>query len=165
MDFQSLPVVIRPIQDKDLPDILLVYRQCQDFLALGPDPIASEQMVWQDIEVSRREGGCFCGIFQHDGRLIGVVDYVLENFVGSPQAFISLLMIATPYRRHNLGQQAIRQIEAKIRKNKQIRAVLTAVQINNPLALRFWQKNGYRIVGDPKVQPDTTITYRLRKDL
>lgn len=163
---QSPLIVIRPVREVDLPGILAVYRQSQDFLALGPDPVASAEMVRQDIEISRCEGGCFCGIFLNDGSSIGVVDFVTDNFEGcTHQAFISLLMIAAPHRRRGLGKQVIRQIETEILKNTRVRAILTAVQINNPQALHFWQKQGYKIVSDPEVQPDTTITCRLRKDI
>jgi GNAT superfamily N-acetyltransferase len=74
-------------------------------------------------------------------------------------------MIAAPYRRRGLGKQVVRQIETEILKNSRVRAILTAVQINNPHALRFWQKQGYKIDSDPEVQPDTTITCRLRKNI
>jgi ribosomal protein S18 acetylase RimI-like enzyme len=163
---QSPPIVIHPVQGEDLPGILAVYRQSQDFLALGPDPVASDEMVRQDIEISRCEGGCFCGIFLNDRSSIGVVDFIPNNFEGcTQQAFISLLMIAAPYRRRGLGKQVVRQIETEILKNSRVRAILTAVQINNPHALRFWQKQGYKIDSDPEVQPDTTITCRLRKNI
>ena len=55
-------------------------------------------------------------------------------------------------------------IENKVRKDAQVTAILSAVQVNNPEGLRFWQKNGYRIVGEPELQTDQTTTLRLRKD-
>jgi ribosomal protein S18 acetylase RimI-like enzyme len=161
---QPCPILIRPIEDDDLPGILEVYRQCQDFLALGPDPQASLEMVKKDIEHSRRLGGIYCCILTPDENMLGVLDYVPANFEGFPeQGFISLLMIAAPYRCRGLGQQILAQIEAKIRKNGQIHTILTAVQVNNPGALRFWQRNGYQIISGPDLQPDATYTYRLQK--
>ncbi len=56
-------MIIRPITDSDLPAVLEVYRQSEDFLALGPDPHASPEMVEKDRELSRQEGGVYCGIF------------------------------------------------------------------------------------------------------
>src|SRR5512143_3408157 len=56
-------MIIRPIVDSDLPALLEVYRQCEDFLALGPDPHASPEMVEKDRALSRQEGGIYCGIF------------------------------------------------------------------------------------------------------
>ena len=38
-------VEIRPITENDLEEVFEVYRQCEDFLALGPKPKASMAMV------------------------------------------------------------------------------------------------------------------------
>ena len=48
---------IRPIAEDDLEAILAVYRQCEDFLALGPQPQASPEMVAADMRQSQAEGG------------------------------------------------------------------------------------------------------------
>jgi ribosomal protein S18 acetylase RimI-like enzyme len=122
-------------------------------------------MVLKDIEISQSEGGVFCGVYAADGRMIGVVDFVPSNFEGNPHtAFISLLMIAASFRKQGIGTTVVELIENEIRKDAQVTAILSAVQVNNPQALQFWQKNGYRIVGGPELQPDQTITFRLQKD-
>jgi ribosomal protein S18 acetylase RimI-like enzyme len=156
---------VRTITPDDLGAVLDVYRQCEDFLALGPEPTASMAMVLKDIEISQREGGVFCGIYPADGQMIGVVDVVPGNFEGDPHvAFISLLMIAPSFRKNGIGTTIVELIENQIRKDTQVTAILSAVQVNNPIALRFFQKNGYRIVGGPELQPDQTTTFRLQKD-
>jgi ribosomal protein S18 acetylase RimI-like enzyme len=149
----------------DLDAVLDVYRQCEDFLALGPEPVASMAMVLRDIETSQREGGLFRGIFAADGRMVGVVDAVPSGFEGDPRlALLSLLMIAAPYRNQGVGQAVVALIEDEIERNPQITAIFSGVQVNNPQAVRFWQKNGYRIVGRPELQPDGTTTFRLHKE-
>jgi ribosomal protein S18 acetylase RimI-like enzyme len=156
---------VRTITQEDLGAVLDVYRQCEDFLALGPKPIASMEMVVEDIENSQREGGVFCGVFAEASEMIGVVDFVQSNFKGNPHiAFISLLMVAAPFRNKGIGGKIVLMVENEIRKDAQVTAILSAVQVNNPEGLRFWQKNGYRIVGGPELQPDQTTTFRLRKD-
>jgi ribosomal protein S18 acetylase RimI-like enzyme len=156
---------LRTITQEDLCAVLDVYRQCEDFLALGPEPTASMEMVVKDIESSQREGGVFCGVLSVDGEMIGVVDFVPSGFEGIARiAFISLLMIVPSNRNRGLGGRIVEMIENEIRKNAQVRTVLTAVQVNNTEGLRFWQKNGYRIVGEPELQPDQTTTFRVRKD-
>ncbi len=157
---------IRPLTDDDLAAVLDVYRQCEDFLALGPVPDASLAMVLGDIGLSRACGGLFCGVHMSDGRMIGIVDYVPGNYEGDPHAaYISLLMIAAPFRRQGVGQAALEAIEREIRRDAQVSAILAGVQVNNPQAIRFWQRNGYRIVGGPELMPDRTTVYHLRKDL
>jgi ribosomal protein S18 acetylase RimI-like enzyme len=156
---------VRTITQDDLGEVLDVYRHCEDFLALGPEPTASMAMVIKDIEISQREGGIFCGVYTADGGMIGVVDFVPNNFEGNPHiAFISLLMIAPSFRKQRIGTMIVELIENEIRKDAQVTAILSAVQVNNPQALQFWQKNGYRIVGEPELRPDQTTTFRLQKD-
>jgi ribosomal protein S18 acetylase RimI-like enzyme len=156
---------IRTITQDDLDAVLAVYQQCEDFLALGPVPTASMEMVLKDIEISQREGGVFCGIYTADGKIVGVVDYIPSNFEGNPQfAFLSLLMIAASFRKQGIGRAVVEAIENEIRKDAQVMAILSGVQVNNPQAVQFWQKNGYRIVSGPELLPDQTTAFRLRKD-
>jgi len=156
---------VRTITQDDLDAVLDVYRQCEDFLALGPERTASMAMVLKDIEISQSEGGVFCGVYAVDGRMTGVVDFVPSNFEGDPHiAFISLLMISPSFRKQGIGTMIVELIENEIRKDAQVTAILSAVQVNNSQALQFWQKNGYRIVGGPELQPDQTTTFRLQKD-
>jgi ribosomal protein S18 acetylase RimI-like enzyme len=156
---------VRTITPDDLDAVLDVYRQCEDFLTLGPKPTASMQMVLEDIDISRRAQGVFCGVFAGDGGMIGVVDFVPGNFEGNPHiAFFTLLMIAPNFRNQGIGTTIVELIEKEIKKNAQVTAILSAVQANNPKGLRFWQKNGYRIVGGPQPQPDHTTTFSLQKD-
>lgn len=156
---------IRPITQADLDAVLEVYRQCEDFLALGPQLTASMEMVLKDIEISQREGGIFCGIYITDGKMIGVVDYVPSDFEGDPHtAFLSLLMIAASFRKQGIGRAVVEAIENEIRKDAQVRTILSGVQANNPQAVRFWQRHGYRIVSGPTLMPDQTTAFGLRKD-
>jgi ribosomal protein S18 acetylase RimI-like enzyme len=157
---------IRPIAQDDLGAVLAVYQQCEDFLALGPTPTASMDMVLKDIELSRAEGGVFCGIYLADGTLIGVIDYIPANYRGEPRAaFLELLMIAAPFRNRGIGQAVVAAVEDEIRRDATVDTILAGVQVNNPQAVRFWQRNGYRIVSEPKLHLDQTIAVDLRKNL
>jgi ribosomal protein S18 acetylase RimI-like enzyme len=157
---------IRPVVQDDLNAILEVYRQCEDFLALGPVASASMEMVLKDLELSREQGGIFCGIYQADGEMIGVLDYVPANFAGDPQAaYLALLMIAAPFRKQGIGRAVVEAFEDEIRKDPRIKVIHSGVQVNNPQAIEFWQRRGYRIVSGPKFYPDQTTAFDLRKDL
>lgn len=161
MDFS-----LRPVRGDECAAILEVYRRCEDFLALGPQAHASAEMVRQDLELSRHEGGQFCGIYAPGGEMIGVVDYVLQGFEGNPQhAFLSLLMIARGQRRHGLGRAVVATVEGEIRQRPEVTAILSAAQVNNPAAIHFWQREGYAIVSQPELQADGTTTVRLYKAL
>jgi ribosomal protein S18 acetylase RimI-like enzyme len=151
--------------DRIQDDVLHVYRQCEDFLALGMQPRASLGMVTKDIEEADSQGGFFQGIYSY-GRMIGVVSYIPGGFEGkAEEAFLLLLMIIPAYRRKGAGREIVLLIEKEILKNSQIKTICTGVQVNNPEAVRFWKNNGYNIVGGPDLMPDSTTVFRLRKDI
>ena len=157
---------VRAVTPADLEAVLAVYRQCEDFLTLGPVPTASMAMVLNDIEISRHEGGVFCGIYAADGGMVGVVDYVLGNFEGDPQtAYLSLLMIAASFRDRGMGRAVVEAIEGEIKKDARVTTIRAGVQVNNPRAALFWQKRGYRIVSGPTLMPDQTTVFGLQKDI
>jgi ribosomal protein S18 acetylase RimI-like enzyme len=162
----SLFLEIHPVTQDDLDAVLNVYQQCEDFLALGPVATASMEMVLKDIQISKDEGGIFCGIYTVDQKMAGVIDYVPNHYQGDPQvAFLSLLMIASPFRNQGIGKAVLDAIENEIRQDAQVTFILAGVQVNNPKAMRFWQRNGYRIISEPKLYPDQTTAVDLRKDL
>jgi RimJ/RimL family protein N-acetyltransferase len=98
--------------------------------------------------------------------MIGVVDFIPANFEGNVHhAFLSLVMTAAPFRQRGLGQQIVKWIGAEIKKDDQVSKIFSAIHIYNQGALRFWQKIGYQIISDPEAQTDTTVTYRLQKDI
>jgi ribosomal protein S18 acetylase RimI-like enzyme len=157
---------IHPVSQDDLDAILRVYQQCEDFLALGPVATASMEMVLRDLEISREGNGMFCGIYAEDRRMIGVVDYVPRSWQGDPHAaFLSLLMIDSSFRNQGIGKAVADAVEEEIRKDPSVTALLSGVQVNNPRAIRFWQRRGYAIVGEPRLLPDQTTAVELRKDL
>jgi RimJ/RimL family protein N-acetyltransferase len=156
---------IRPAGEEALEDILAVYHQCEDFLALGPVAQASEGMVKYDLELSKREGGIFCGIYDKtSGVMMGVFDFVPDHYCGKAgEAFLELLMISAPYRSRGLGEKAVRAVEAYMCRSAQLRCIWSGVQVNNPKAIRFWQRMGYAIVSGPVDYPDGTTAYDLFK--
>jgi ribosomal protein S18 acetylase RimI-like enzyme len=148
---------------EELAQVLDVYRQCEDFLALGPAARATPEMVQADLALSRREGGIFCGIYRpEDGRMLGVVDFVVSGFDGDPGlASLILLMIAAPFRGQGLGEAVVHAVEALIRQDGRARAIDSGVQVNNPAAIRFWRRMGYKIVSGARQMEDGTVAYHL----
>lgn len=155
---------IRPVQPGEETNVLAVYRQCEDFLALGPAP-ANMEMVRADLALSQQEGGLFCGIYRRvDGELMGIIDFVAEGWRGDPSlAFLALLMIAAPHRACGLGAEVVRLVEADIMRSDRVRVIQSGVQVNNPGAIRFWQHMGYQIVSGAEAMPDGTTAYPLEK--
>jgi ribosomal protein S18 acetylase RimI-like enzyme len=164
--YQSSSLEIRPVTQEDLPAVLAVYQQCEDFLALGPVSEASMELVHKDLQISQDEGGVFCSIHQADGKIIGVIDYISHHYQGDPQtAYLSLLMIASPNRNQGIGEAVVQAFERQVIQDAQVSVIYAAVQVNNPRAARFWQRHGYRIVSEPRLHPDQTIAVDLRKEI
>jgi GNAT superfamily N-acetyltransferase len=61
-------------------------------------------------------------------------------------------------RKQGIGKAVVEAIENEIERNAQVDKILSGVQVNNPKAMQFWQRNGYRIVSEPKLHPDQTTT-------
>lgn len=170
--FGSTRVSVRPYAEEDLPEALLVYRQCEDFLALGPVPTASSEMVLEDVRHSRDEEGIYCMIRAAGGedraqgcaRAAGVLDFV-PRCREPGTAFLSLLMIAAPFRGRGIGSETVSLLEAHLKEVHGIRVAESGVQTNNAAGIRFWTARGYRIVSGPTLLPDTTVAYGLRKEL
>jgi len=161
----SMEYVIRPVVPAEYPAVLEVYRQCEDFLALGPVAKASLEMVLRDIREARVEKGIFCGIWSGD-KMIGVVSYVPSQFeFRTVDVFILLLMIAAPYRSKGAGSDILAMVEKELCHKKRIRSIKLGCQVNNPRAIKFWESKGYYVDRGPDLLPDKTTVYRLRKDI
>jgi ribosomal protein S18 acetylase RimI-like enzyme len=157
--------IIRNLHINEIKSVVEVYKQCEDFLSLGPVASASIEMVLNDMKISEDEGGIFCGIYQGT-EMIGIVDFVLSNFEGvTNHAFISLLMISMHRRRKGLGKEIVKLIEEEILKDSGVDTILSGVQVNNTEAIKFWNRLNYKIVSEAKLMPDKTTVYDLRKDV
>jgi ribosomal protein S18 acetylase RimI-like enzyme len=155
---------IEPIQETALPETLEIYRQAEDFLSLGPVGTASIEMIIADIHHSAEENGIFCTIRAPGGTLMGVLDFI-PCLPRTDTGFLSLLMIATPFRGQGLGQNVVRALEDYLQKNHSITSILSGVQTNNDKGIRFWKKCGFSIDENPKKQEDGTITFQMVKRL
>jgi len=162
--FSSPALSVLPFAEGDLPEVLRVYKQCEDFLALGPVATASMEMVREDIRHSREEGGSYCVIRTAAGETAGILDFVPRH--GPPgTAFLSLLMIGAPFRGRGIGSETVALLEAHLRERHAVRTVESGVQVNNKPGIRFWTGQGYRIVSGPALMPDTTVACQLRKEI
>lgn len=165
MVLQGKHITIQKVDRKDIDSVYNVYKNCEDFLSLGPVPTASKQMILDDFKISEDEGGIYCGIF-FQGKMIGVIDFVLSGFEGNPcYSYLSLLMISENYRKQGIGNDVVKTVEAEILKTHTIKSIFAGVQVNNKHAIIFWENMGYKIASGPQFMPDTTITFRLRKDI
>jgi GNAT superfamily N-acetyltransferase len=150
------------LNEVDLPALLALYRSCADFLALGPQPLASPAMVLADLAHARETGSTFYGV-TCAGQLAGVLDLLECGQAGDPRtAVVNLLMLAPSYRGHGLGGQVLAWAEQRALAAGTTR-LEAYVQVNNPRGLHFWLAHGFQVSSPPQPQPDGTITRRLTK--
>ena len=149
----------------DLEQVLSVYRACEDFLALGPQPHASIEMVRTDLETARQVGSTFYAITLPSGEMAGILDFLPSGYTNNPrQAYLALIMIALHHRRAGLGRDLLRLMELNLHR-RAIHTFAAHVQINNPASLAFFQSAGFVICSTPQLQPDGTTSVELRKKL
>lgn len=160
---EPTPFALRPVGEAQLDELVILYQGCADFLRLASAAPVDAAMVLADLELSRSEGGRFHGIYVGD-RLVGVADYTGPGYEGKPDyAFLLLLMLERSWRGQGLGAAVVRQIEARIWADPRVRVLGSAVQVDNPGAVAFWDRMGYARVSGPTRQPDGTTTYLLAK--
>jgi ribosomal protein S18 acetylase RimI-like enzyme len=93
------------------------------------------------------------------------VDFTPQGRRENPQeGHIALLMLAQGYRGQGLGAAVVRLVEATMWGAGEVQAIAVEAQINNPDAIRFWQRMGYRIISGPHLQEDGTPSWYLRKE-
>jgi ribosomal protein S18 acetylase RimI-like enzyme len=151
---------VHAITHDQLASTLEVYKQCEDFLSLGPVPTASMAMVLADIEHSRQNGGTYCGIWRHRSE-VGVLDFNAK--AGPRTAFLSLLMIAKPYRNQGIGTSVLEALVTHLRATYRARVLKSGVQVNNPLAIAFWRKHGFDLDSTARQMHDGTTVYSMSK--
>jgi ribosomal protein S18 acetylase RimI-like enzyme len=163
---QAFNIRLIPMSEQNDPSILEVYQQCADFLSLGPQPIASREMVIEDIQTCQTQNGVYYAILVGETKTVGVLSVVPrevnDNVV---EAHIELLLIVPSYRSKKIGKHVLRVIEANIRNKTGVFLISTSVQTDNLGAIRFWETNGYTIFEGPQMQSDSISVYHLRKDL
>jgi RimJ/RimL family protein N-acetyltransferase len=154
---------IAKIGQIDLDSSLQVYRQCEDFLSLGPVARASMEMLLKDMNHSENSNGFFCGIWDEIGNQVGVIDFIPEK--GKGTAILELLMVAKPFRKMGFGSEVLRCLESYLKTVYKTRRMESGVQVNNEDAIRFWRRHGFHIEERGRDMGDGTTAYEMYKDI
>lgn len=85
-------------------------------------------------------------VIQENGHTLGFIS-MYANDVEENQAYIIFLAVADHYQGNNLGEKLLNHcIHISIQKG--MKSVRLEVQKDNQLAIRFYQKHGFKIIGD-----------------
>uniref|UniRef100_A0A915EPF5 N-terminal methionine N(alpha)-acetyltransferase NatE n=1 Tax=Ditylenchus dipsaci TaxID=166011 RepID=A0A915EPF5_9BILA len=98
--------------------------------------------------------------------VVGGVCCKVDGANGRKCIYIMTLGTLAPYRRYGIGTFLLEHVFYLCRKDPSIKVVRLHVQINNPIALEFYQKFGFHVVGLEEkyykdVEPDSA--FRLEK--
>ena len=139
---------IRPLTACKLDAAVQVYRQSNEGTRRDPQQRISGQNVLEDMTLSRQDGGIFCGIYDQEDELAGVLDFVPANFAGrSDNACIRSLKIAAPYRNRGLGGRAIDRLEEELRKDIHLKYLWACFPENCSTWQEFAARHGFRQAG------------------
>ena len=142
-------LTIAPLRPEDYPAAAEVYLKSRHFL-LDISGEAEEElglpMVFKEAADSQAHGAVFAGIrLKKTGHMVGVAVYEPSGHEGnSGMAWLALLMIAEPYHRQGYGTEACLLLEEAIFADSRVNTIRLAVLVNNPDALSFWRRMGYR---------------------
>ena len=164
-----MPLPYPRLTPASLPQVDVLYTRCAAFFALVDDPLATGNGA-ADLLSDRPpdfplEDKYALGVFQDDA-LLGVIDFL----VGYPKpdtAFVGLLLIDPDARGRGLGAQVFGRVQAWL-VTQGIKEIRLGVQMNNPRARRFWERQGFIHLEDRPLlgATDPTPTVHLMgKDL
>jgi RimJ/RimL family protein N-acetyltransferase len=129
-DLDSIKLV--RVSETNIDQVFQVYKECEDFLSLGPEPKASLDMVYKDLEYSRESSGIYNLIMDENGCIIGIIDYIPYKYgKNGDYCYISLIMIKSQYRSQGYGKRVLREIEESVHRAYGISQFRASVQINN----------------------------------
>jgi RimJ/RimL family protein N-acetyltransferase len=160
--FRTDTHAVRTYEPADLQATFDVYRQCEDFLSLGPVPRASTEMVLADIRHSLARGGLFCVIENKAGSIVGVLDFVATS---RSTAFLDLLMISRDHRDRGTGKSILFALERYLGQTHGVDRMESGVQTNNLAAIRFWKRCGFVIDEKPHALEDGTVAFEMSKEI
>jgi RimJ/RimL family protein N-acetyltransferase len=151
---ESPHLLLRDAGPEDLPVLLEVYLSNPAFVRLnegsrGEPGYYDLEMFQRDWQVQRMMPGshilCICD--KVDGAIIGQASFLEENPEdGLP--WLGLLMLHAKRQRQGLGTEAFACLAAHFRATYGWERLRLGVRRGNPAALAFWQRLGFRVVGE-----------------
>jgi ribosomal protein S18 acetylase RimI-like enzyme len=134
----SSPWVIRPAQERDIPDLLQMLVGQTPWAELGYDATCSAALVDRppgEIQVAT----------DPDDRPVGFLRWRADAFLGQP--YLHLLAVAPERRRQRVGEALMAWLEAEVFEHRRAANLFLCVSAFNHPARAFYQRLGYTEVG------------------
>lgn len=148
-------LVVVPLEPADYPEAANIYDGARHFIVdISGETSESTglELVAKEAAEAKSHGAIYAALRLGNTReMVGIATYEPSGHGGQPsQAWLALVMIAEKFQRRGYGAEACRLIEENIRSNNAVQIIGLGVLSNNPVALDFWQKMGYRTTGNRK---------------
>ncbi|MGT2924721.1 GNAT family N-acetyltransferase [Streptococcus caviae] len=146
----------RQLTEADIPNVLALYESNPLYFQHCPpepslDSVREDMLRLPDGKI--RADKFFVG-FWHEQDLVAVLDFVLA-YPDEKTVFIGLFMVNQAYQGKGAGSQIITEALAHFSKKFQ-KARLAYVK-GNPQSQGFWEKQGFKAVGDEIKQAHYTV--------
>jgi ribosomal protein S18 acetylase RimI-like enzyme len=138
---------VRRLGEADIPTLDRLHARCADFVRLveGRDPTSddSRAMLHNRPERVAEKDKFVFGLFEND-ELNGVIE-LLRDYPSAGTWYLGTLLLAPECRRMGVGASSYEALAVWIAQSGG-NAVRLIVQRDNPAALRFWSRYGFRVV-------------------
>ena len=135
-------MLIREIEDSDvdLQVITDIYNSNRKFLIhhLGHDRVEREFVI-HEIKEMKEHGFCSTMI-ESDGRVIGVIDYMMQ---ADKTVYLSLMMLDKTMQSNGKGTRVYRLFEEKMISKGAKLIRVDVVNDHTPNVIPFWEKMGF----------------------
>jgi len=137
---------IRPLTACKLDSAVQVYRHSGEGYRAGS---VTGQTVLEDMDLSRAEGGIFCGIYNQEDDLVGVVDFVPAGFSGLPDsACVRSLKISAEFQGKGWAGKTLERLEEELKKDGSLKWIWSCFRDDCPDWKEFSTRHGYRLVDE-----------------
>ena len=145
---QLAPYQVRRLTDADAAEIQDLYVRCTAFVELveGRPPASHDGLDLLQAKPPgvKDEDKLVFGLFEA-GQMIGALD-VLRGYPEPDIWYLGLLMLSPETRNRGLGAQVYAATRSWVEANGG-KAVRLIVQAQNDAALRFWERQGFVVIG------------------
>jgi ribosomal protein S18 acetylase RimI-like enzyme len=134
----------QPVVPQVATQVHQLYQHCPAYFHLIGMEIPTRSDVEREVEASLHDPKRNCSLIFSGDRVVGYLDYKVDH-PESWAATISLLLIDEQLQGQGLGGQALAFLERRLRNIHHLYAVVYG---NNPVASRFWERQGFRYLRD-----------------
>ncbi|ACO45111.1 GNAT family N-acetyltransferase [Deinococcus deserti] len=137
-----------PLALHHAPLLHRLYTESPGYFTLLGTRVPTEKEVERDVEIALLDPRRRLELLHDDhGELVGSLDYKLD-FPEPGDLTINLLLIRESRQSQRLGEQAIRNLEARLPRGTT--RLLASVLGDNPRGARFWERQGFTFTLDAR---------------